>query len=351
MKNVYRMKGLLLSLLLISGVSFSMAAQEVSKTVSRNYKVQKSFDLQVDNKYGDIQVLNWSKDEVDVQVLITVEAPSAEKAEELLAKVNVAINEGANMASFTTEFEKDMEWGKKTNVKVDYTVSLPERVNVDLSNKYGDLFIQKISGLAKINIAYGDLKAESLSRGNTEPYNAVKLAYSDGTIDNCGFLNLDLAYSNMTVTKSALLNIESRYSKIYSTTADIMTIEGKYDKYEFGELASLNMETKYSSLAINKLSKELILESAYTGVKVLLATAGVNRVDAEMSYGNLKMAFEKGAGFKVNAVAKYGNLSFPEGASMDVIKDDNEVSMSGQIGQSPKGQMHLSMRYGSAEIK
>jgi len=351
MKNVYKMKSLLLSALLIISVSFSLSAQEAQKTISRSYKVQRAFDLQIDNKYGDIEILNWDKDEVDVQINISIEASSQAKADEMLSKIDVAISEGGDMASFKTQFADNMNWGKNSNVDIHYKVNLPARVNVNVMNKYGDLFIQSLTGKVNLDISYGALTAESLVSTDKELTNNIKLAYSNGTIANCGSLNLDLAYSNLTVDKSAALQVDSRYSKLFTTTGGSLTIEGKYDKYELGEVADLVIETKYSSLAAKKLSHSLSLESAYTGVKVESVTAGVNNISAEMSYGNLMMRLDNGASFTVNGEAKYGGLNFPSDAKMEVHSDDSEVTVKGQIGSSPKGKMEIEMKYGSADIK
>jgi len=350
MKNVYSKKSLFLSLLLIIGLSFSLSAQKAQKTISRSYNVNKTFDLQVDNKFGDIKVLNWTKDVVDVQVEIIVEAPSQTKAEDILKGIDVAISEGIDLASFKTKFGDDGGWGKNTEVQVNYTISLPVRVGVDLKNKYGDLFIQSLTGKAVIDVAYGSLKAESLGRGNEEPVNSLNLAYSNGTVENCNVLNVNLAYSDLTVGESKTLLVDSRYSKLYTTRGESLTIDGKYDKYGLGVLGSLIIKTRYSSISVEKLSKLFEMDAAYTNTKIGTIASSVTGFKALAEYGNIKAGMEKGASFQVTGSARYGSLSFPEGSGLDVKHDEANETVSGKLGDG-KGKMEIDMRYGNAELR
>ncbi|MFZ5942087.1 MAG: hypothetical protein ACOYXB_16085 [Bacteroidota bacterium] len=344
------MKSLLLSVLLILGVSFSLSAQKAQKAISKSYDVSKTFDLSIENKYGEIKVLNWTKNVVDVQVEIIVEAASQAKADELLSGIDVAVSEGTDMASFITRFNEKEGWKDKTNVQVNYTVNLPEWVNADLKNKYGNLFIQTLSGKVKVDVAYGSFQIGTLSRGSSEPVNSVRLAYGEGTIENAGWLNVVLAYSNLTVNNSSSINIQSEYSKLFTEKADVLAIKGKYDKYAIGEVSTLQLETKYSGLSVTKLYKSITLKSSYTGTKIDLIAGSVNSVNAEISYGNFKAGLEKGASFNVDCKVKYGELSLPSASGLTYNKDENESSAKGRIGSASAGELKVNLSYGNLEI-
>ncbi len=66
-----------------------------------------------------------------------------------------------------------------------------------MENSYGDLFIQEVSGLVLLDLKYSNLKAGELSRVMKSHYNMLELAYSNGTIENAGWMELELAYSDM----------------------------------------------------------------------------------------------------------------------------------------------------------
>ena len=96
--QVSKSKSLLLSLLLIIGISFSISAQdgkEVSKEISENYKVTKDFTLGIESKYGSIDIVKWDKNELEVVVEMKVKASSEDKANKILEKIDIDINEGS----------------------------------------------------------------------------------------------------------------------------------------------------------------------------------------------------------------------------------------------------------------
>ena len=76
-------KLLWLALLLV--VSTSVTAQEnVSKKITKTYAMTNVGELHLENKYGNININGWDKDEVFVEIAITVNHRKKENAEDLL---------------------------------------------------------------------------------------------------------------------------------------------------------------------------------------------------------------------------------------------------------------------------
>ena len=65
----------------------NITAQKAEKEISKDYTISKGFELGIENKYGSIEVVNWDKNELSVVVLISTEAPTQDKAEEMLGKI------------------------------------------------------------------------------------------------------------------------------------------------------------------------------------------------------------------------------------------------------------------------
>jgi len=84
--------------LLILAVFFVLAmpvagksAQEVYKEWNRSYKVASDARLEVNNKFGDIEVLTWAKPEVKVEVTISAEGSNRERIQSLVATMLLPI--------------------------------------------------------------------------------------------------------------------------------------------------------------------------------------------------------------------------------------------------------------------
>jgi len=335
-------------MLLTSAVSFSLSAQDARKEYSESYDVSKGVTLETDTKYSDVELITWDQNVVDILAVVEVDASSKSRAEEALDKVDIQIGKSGNTISVVTEMENNWSRNVKTSIKI--TIKAPAWTNLDMESSYGDIFIQEATGQVQLDMKYGNLKAGTLSRGNERPFNSIELAYSDGVVDVAGYLELDIAYSNMEINASDMLFVESKYSKLLGDRAGDIVTEGAYDKYEFEELNSFVAELKYSGLKFQRLNKALDLHSAYTGAKIGTLSKEFDKLEADMSYGNISVGLEQGASFKFEGEAKYGNISVP-GDRLSRTKENNYQKVWGNVGSNPKATIHVITRYGNSSFE
>jgi len=347
--KVFNSKSLLLSMLLISVVSFSISAQEARKQYTENYSVNKGATLITDTKYSGLELLTWDKNEVDILVEVEVKASSQDRAEAALKKIEAIIEKSGNNVSL--ELELDDGWSRRVDVEINITIKAPAWINLDMESSYGDLFIQENSGLVILDLKYANLKCGGLSRGNTKPYSVLELAYSDITIDKAGWLELEVAYSDVEIGQSDMLFLENKYSKFSGERAGGIVAEGAYDKYYFDEVDSFVGELKYSGIKFQKLNKNLNVSSSYTPVKIFQLARDFEEVEASLSYGNFYVELEPGTAFKFDGKARYGNVNIKDAAGLSRVVENNEVHVWGNVGSNPKATMEVVTKYGNSEIR
>lgn len=347
--QMFKSRSLLLSLLLILVVSFSLSAQDARKEYSETYNVSEGVTLSAETKYSGIELLTWDKNEVDIFAEVEVDASSKNRAEELLKKIKVNIEKSGNTISVETEMENG--WSRNAKVKINITVKAPAYINLNMEVGYGDLFIQEVSGLALLDLRYSNIKAGALSRGNEKPYNALEMAYSNGTIDQAGWVQLELAYSDVEIITSEMLFIENKYSKVTGEKAGGIATEGAYDKYFFDEVDSFVGELKYSGLKFGTLNKSLEVHCTYTSVNVEKLARGFDKIDAELSYGNIDLDVESGAAFKFEGVAKYGKVNVELDGKLSKSKEGTTQRVWGSVGSNPRSSVNLITKYGNIILK
>ena len=347
--KVFKSKSLLLSLLLIIAVNFSLTAQDARKEYTETYSISKGITLSTVTKYSDVEMLTWDKNEVDILAVVEVDASSKSKADEALKRVDISIQKSGNTITLVTKMEKG--WSKNVKTKINITIKAPAFVNLDMENSFGDLFIQEVSGLALLDLKYSNLKAGALSRGNEKPYNKLKLAYSNGTIENAGWMEIQLAYSDMEINSSQMLFVGSKYSKLTGEKAGGIVTEGAYDKYILDEVDSFVAELRYSGLKFGVLNKTLDLHSTYTGAKIEKLSKGFDKVEATLSYGNITMGVETGASFKFEGQSKYGKIEVNIEGKLSKSKESTSTKVWGTVGSSPKSTMNLVTKYGNIIIE
>jgi hypothetical protein len=318
----------LLFFVILTGSTGIASGQKAEKEINKNYKINEGFSLDITNKYGEINLVNWEKDELSVEVIITTEASSQSKAEELLKDVEIELSENRSDVSFTTRINsKGMKGNNK--IKVVYNVKTPEYLNVALAQSYGNIYIQDITGLAEIELKYGNLTANRLAISNQDVWNNLDLAYGKAAIEYANALKIQIKYSELNISGSDVLSIESAYSKLY-----------------LGNLIDLDIESKYDKLSANLLEGSFSVESEYTQISVDRITPAFTGIFAEMKYGNFKGGIDKKTAFKIDAEASYGSIIIPEG-DYQSIKDGMQEEAHGNVGGETQSQVDVSIKYGN----
>jgi hypothetical protein len=331
MKKLVFKTGMILILAILFASTNIVFGQTAEKEISKEYKISEGYTLGIDNQYGEINFVNWDKNELAVVVRIEAEASTQSKADGLLNKVSIDIEEGNNSVYFDTEIEK-LNMTGKTKLRVIYSVKAPAYLNVDLEQSYGSIFLQDVSGEANIEVKYGNLTANSLV-SNSEEWNTLELKYSDASIETVGSLSAEIKYSEIMLSESQELSLESAYSKIF-----------------LGEVGGLDLESKYDKVAMDQLNGYVNVESAYTQVKLGFIKKGFTSIEADMSYGNLKGELEEGAYFSIEAETAYGSIDIPDG-DYEFEKDGTKQEVSGRVGGASDSEVYVSIRYGNLSLK
>src|SRR5664279_1282029 len=184
----------LISLFLISS---TVLAQEVTKEYHKEYTAG-SKSLNLSNRYGDVVIESWDKDQIVVDVKVTVEMSNKEKAQSFLDKIDVQFAESSDEISAKTIIDDKFNftgWGDHRRFSIDYHVKMPVGTELALSNKYGNTEIDELHGLVNLDIKYGNITAGKLTRGNVKPLNKLNIAYGKGTITEAGWIDATIRYS------------------------------------------------------------------------------------------------------------------------------------------------------------
>ena len=322
----------LLFFVILTGSTGIISAQKAVKEINNNYKITEGFSLGITNKYGEINVVNWEKDELSVEIIITAESSSQSRAEELLKGVEIEMSENRSDVSFTTRINsKGMKGNSK--IQVVYNIKTPAYLNIALAQSYGNIYIQDITGLAELELKYGNLTANSLAISNPDDWNNLDLAYGKADIEYVNALKIKVQYSDLNISASDVLSIVSAYSKLY-----------------LGNVIDLDIESKYDKLSADLLEGSMSVESEYTQISVNRIAPGFTGLFAEMKYGNLKGGLDAKTAFMIDAEASYGSIKIPEG-DYQSIKEGIREEVHGNVGGQTQSQVDVSIRYGNLVLK
>lgn len=348
---------LLISIQLLVIFAASAGTQEYTKNLHQDYDADQNTLLIIQNKFGNVNINDWDKNQVSIDVTIKIDHKNEEKAKELLNYINVEFSkEGNTLKAITTideKFNNGFSWSdNKKEFSIDYEVKIPKKLQLNLENKYGNAFINEITGHSVITIKYGNLKANKIIRDNTRPLSEIYLAYSNGTIKECEWLKLTLKYSKLEIEKSKALIAVTKYSKLYVDNASSIVSESKYDTYKIGKVANFVTTAAYTDFKFVEIYKKLEVENRYGGITVEHMPGDFEKIDIDNEYGNVKIGLEAGTSYQLNGIAKYGDIEYPEGGRISRIKETTETTVNGIVGNNDKtaSVVEITTKYGSVNL-
>jgi hypothetical protein len=356
-KSDYK-SGLLLFISLFI-ISFSISAQELTKEFHKEFTAGANTTLEISNRYGDVVIESWDKDQVVIDVKVTVEFPNKDRAEKLLSYIDVRFSEGENLISAKTVIDDKFNfsgWGfNSKKFSIDYNVKMPVGTALTLANKYGNTDINELHGLVNLDIKYGNIEAGKLTRGNVKPLNSLNLAYGKGTIDEAGWLDLTIRYTgNMNIAKSQALLLDSKYSKLTIGETSSVVGESKYDNISIESINNLVLENGYTETNIGVLTKKLTYNGSYGSFSVDRVPAGFESIDIETHYMGVRLGIEESANYKLEAKVSYGGLKYNEDnfKNQRRIVENNSNEVTGIFGkeESPSARVNIIASYGSVKL-
>jgi hypothetical protein len=356
-----KFKTLLLLVVFGIAINASVKAQKdkVEKKYHKEYSVTANSQLYLENKYGDIDVRNWDKNQVTIDVVITVKHHDRERAEKLLSFFDIEFSqEGDEIKAVThidSKFSKS-NWSLFDNeskeFSIDYTVNMPTDMDIELRNKYGDAFINELSGHVIVYIKYGYLKVNKLLRGKTKPCNEINICYSKAEVTEVNWLKLDMSYSRIEFETAKAIMVMSKYSKLYLNDSRSIVAESKYDTYHIGEVDNFVFTGAYGSLKFDQLNKTLKLDMKYTSCRINYIPSGFEKINIENRYGDIKLGIDSNASYKIDGNAEYAKIHIPSGSKVSRIEENTKLSINGLVGTDPNTSsvVKINTKYGSIHL-
>jgi hypothetical protein len=248
--------------------------KEKIKNYSKSYSLDANDLVKLSNQYGKITVNTWDKHEVKVDVQIKADANDDDEAQKLLDGVQIVDNKTGNAVSFKTVIEHTTNmysWNghKVHKVEINYTVYMPAKTDLAVSDSYGAIVLPDLSGKIKANVSYGSLSAQNLTNPANEivgSYGSVRIASMSGGHLVCSYGSGDIGECD---------NIKASVS---------------YGSFKLGSLkGTAEFDLSYvGGFKINEVAstfKKLSISSTYSGVSLGMGGNNNFNFDVTTSYG------------------------------------------------------------------
>ncbi len=338
---------------------------KLTKDITRKFKVGPSINIDVENKYGQVIINAWDKDSVLVNVEVTAYGKNNSDTQKTLNRVDFDFDHVSNFLTIKTVFDRSSgtfkevmrgigDYSKsllsKNKLQIDYEIYLQEKAAFDLTNKFGNVYIDRHSGQLKIVMSHGDLKANSLT-GNSR----IELSFGNASIKNPQDGELKMRASEVEIDKSANLSLTSSSSEIEIEEAFSVKIDSRNDKLEIDNIQVIQGKGVFSKIRLGKVESLIDLELSYGDVLADLIMSKYSKVEIEGRSTDIKLALSDRSSFNALLVARDDNFNLDE--AMDGFeRNDHEnrkgfTVVSGKYGTGSPSELTVKAQGGEVTVQ
>ncbi|MFT5642187.1 MAG: hypothetical protein ACI9A7_002296 [Cyclobacteriaceae bacterium] len=305
-------KRLLLACSLLTAMSVAQAnaqAVKMEKNYDRTFHAPAGSRFDLINKYGEVIIRTWEQDSIRIIVEVISEAKTADLVKKNIDKIDVQFRQVGNLISSSTivktsrsgffkelmnevdDYSRSLFGGDKLTVS--YEVFMPTKVNLNIENKFGNVYLTSLDGDLSIDLSHGDLKAQDLS-------NELNLKHSFGKSD-IQFVKMGtfiLRGAELKVERSVELDVESSSSSIDLGTVKALKFNSRNDKItaeSIGEvigegvftdfssdmiLTGARLDFRYGDIFITRIKRD------FKSINILSESADINLILDQSSYIN-----------------------------------------------------------------
>ena len=351
--------------LIFSGPCFAADDAKLTKVITESYLATSSAELEINNKYGDVIINDWDEDSVSITITITAYGKDEEAAGRLLDRTEIKFNTSASGIQVYTQLSKSDGWLKdfwnelsgysqtiisKDQLTIDYQVFMPADMDLELTNKYGDVFLAERRGLTRIDMSNGNMKAEEISGD-------AHLSFRYGNAD------INTLASAEIVLKSAELNldqVQELFMQSNSSTVDLgqvaaADIVSRTDKITIKKLQRLSGQTSFSKLRLMSVEQSVDLDTNYGSTTIERVDHQFTEILIRGNSTDVDLTFDHMAYFAARVVAKEGKFRLPADHGLKQVYTDGTekfIKSSGSLGKinSNPGEVNVDAKGGRVQL-
>jgi len=327
---------------LMSGQAFSE-----KKTFRKTMPVNKEMALEIDNKYGTIHITSWTKDSVAIRAEVEAFASDLDRLDKMFQGVDVSISETSFMVRAQTRFTQNISMlfesfkgltskliPYESRIHINYFINAPEYMDMRITNKYGDVYMENNTGNLSLNLSNGAFKANSLNEAN-----GIDLVFCDATINKMTRGRLNTSFSDVEIDESKDLTITSVSSKFNLGKAGNINTESRRDEFYIETAGSIRGNSYFSDFRIKELQKEINMVTKYGDLDADLIDKGIELVTINSGYTDISLAFDPSISYNLDIRHVNAFVVLPEkDAKLEkktLNEEKKEYMTFGTVGRNP----------------
>lgn len=256
-----------LTLLLIFGCLGLLQAATVSKEFRKTFDFRPGGEIGVRNVNGNISVEPWNRESVEVYAEIEVKAGSHRDAEKFMEHVKIITEHRNGRLQVEVDYPRikggdgilDWVFRRKPQVKVEFWIRVPSRVDLELKSVNGGIEVSDVEGRAKFGTTNGRIDAEGM-RGSVDAHSVNGgLRVELNEVDDAGEMSFHTTNGgiDLYLPRDVEADIEASTTNGSISTDFPLEIRGRFNKKRIrgrinGGSGLIDLHTVNGSIRINE---------------------------------------------------------------------------------------------------
>lgn len=335
-----------------------------NKRLTRTYRLNSQQIVEINNKYGKVEVVNWEKDSVKFVISFEMKAKTQEKLKKLenILNFNFAVSDyyvrattiiGSSGGDLKTEIDNIsnafMTIGAEATI--DYIVYMPAENRFKIKNSFGDIYLGNVQSNIDIDLAHGDLRIGKLSAFST-----ISIKFGKAFIQSFNEGNVNCQFSSFSLDQAGKINLISKSSNIVINAIKNLEIDSKRDIIELKEIVEIKGKLYFSRLTIYKVADFMNMETRFGSLNLEMIDKLFSGLTLSSDYTDITLIFQTGSSFSFSMTHSELSFNYPEDSavlnSTLINKDNKQYKTTGVFGnaENAKAKVNISAVKGSLKI-
>jgi len=322
------------------------------KSIKKEFRVNPDALLKISNSYGNLTLASWNEDRVEIEVHIKTNGNNEERVKERLEEIHVDFQNSPSLVSASTDFgsrSSGWSWGlggrSKVSVEVNYTIKLPVKNNINLSNDYGSIFLDRIDGHAKISCDYGKLQIGELRGRNNE------ISFDYTSRSTFGYINsaeIVADYSGFTVEKAGDLKIRADYTNMTIQEMDHLDYSCDYGSLEAKRVGNVRGSGDYIGIKLGRVQGNVSISGDYGSLKIDQLAPDAGNVQINCDYTGIQIGYHPEYHFDFEISTEYADVRGMEDFEVNIsqVKSTDRYYQGYHGAQNSGKKVHINSEYG-----
>ena len=349
MKKYYN---ILILFILIPFLGFSNDDTFISKqkSIKKTYIVNSNAGIDIDNKYGNITVLVWDEDKIDLDITIKVTGGNENWVNEKLNSIDIDITALKSMVTAITKIGSSSLKGKgsSNSFEINYVIKIPKNGTVKLNNKYGNITALTLGSTTDISCRYGKITLGKLEGTS----NRIKIEYcQNSAIDYIKNGIIQAYYSGLKINDSGSLILDTNYTDLVISDGQTVKYDCNYGNFKFQKINSLSGSGNYLTINVSEISNNINIDANYSKINVGVITEKANNVNINTGYSDVYLGYDTNYTFDFDINIKYGNIK--KDNSLDISLTESKSTskkISGYNKRKGQNKVIVNSNYGNVSL-